>query len=170
MIASTRFVIRNSVTLQIFRPLVALLEKKKRVHHFNENVMLGYVLLLLTISYGDEFISWRILSSRSPYNSASKRCNLCLKEKLLIIRRPELSSLNKRKKLVSSCRRRNKALLRNNWTKHRNLPPRLLCKFVKYINDGTNILNNKIPWVNTLGRMSIVLATFTCNGENVLDL
>ena len=60
------------------------------------------------------YISWRILSSRSPYNSANKRCNLCLKEKLLIIRRPKLSSLNKRNELVSSCRHRNKTLLRNN--------------------------------------------------------
>ena len=59
------------------------------------------------------FISWRILSSHSPYNSSSKRCNLCLKEKFLIICRPELSTLNKRN-LVSSCRHRNKALLRNN--------------------------------------------------------
>ena len=32
----------------------------------------------------DHFISWRIPSWRSPYNSASKRCNLCLKEKLLM--------------------------------------------------------------------------------------
>ena len=48
----------------------------------------------------DHFISWRILSSRSPYNSASKRCNLCFKEKLLIICQPELSSLNKSYELV----------------------------------------------------------------------
>ena len=61
----------------------------------------------------DHFISWRIISSSSPYNSASKRCNLCLKEKFLIICRPELSTLNKRNELVSSCRHRNKALLRN---------------------------------------------------------
>ena len=54
-------------------------------------------------------ISWRILSSHSPYNSSSKRCNLCLKEKFLIICRPELSTLNKRNELVSSCRHRNKA-------------------------------------------------------------
>ena len=94
----------------------------------------------------DHFISWRILSSRSPFNSASKRCNLCLKEKLPIICQLELSSLNKGNELVSACRHRNKALLRNNWTKHWNLPPRLLCKFVKYINDGTNILSNTIPW------------------------
>ena len=62
----------------------------------------------------DHSISWRIISSSSPYNSSSKRCNLCLKEKFLIICRPDLSSLNKRNELVSSCRHRNKALLRNN--------------------------------------------------------
>ena len=61
----------------------------------------------------EHFISWRILSSHSPYNSSSKRCNLCLKEKFLIIYRPKLSTLNKRNELVSSCRHRNKALLRN---------------------------------------------------------
>ena len=61
----------------------------------------------------DSNISWRIILSRSPYNSSSKRCNLCLGEKFLIIYRPDLSSLNKRNELVSSCRHRNKALLRN---------------------------------------------------------
>ena len=54
----------------------------------------------------DYSISWRVLSSNSPYNSSSKRCNLCLKEKFLIIYRPDLSSLNKRNELVSSCRHR----------------------------------------------------------------
>ena len=62
----------------------------------------------------DHSISWRIISSSSPYNSSSKRCNLCLKEKFLIICRPDLSSLNKRNELASSCRHRKKALLRNN--------------------------------------------------------
>ena len=62
----------------------------------------------------DHSITWRIISSRSSYNSSSKRCNLCLREKFLIIYRPDLSSLNKRNELVSSCRHRNKALLRNN--------------------------------------------------------
>ena len=46
-------------------------------------------------------------------SGSSKRCNLCLKEKFLIIYRPKLSTLNKRNELVSSCRHRNKALLRN---------------------------------------------------------
>ena len=63
----------------------------------------------------DHFIFWRILSSHSPYSSASKRCNLCIKENFLIICQPDLSTLNKRNELVSSCRHRNKALLRNSW-------------------------------------------------------
>ena len=53
----------------------------------------------------NHYILWRILSLRSPYNSANK---------LLIIPRPELSSLNKRNELVFSCRHRNKTLLRDN--------------------------------------------------------
>ena len=69
----------------------------------------------------DYSISWRIISSSSSYNSSSKRCNLCLKEKFLIICRPDLSSLNKRNELVSSCRHRSKALLRYVTTKHLNL-------------------------------------------------
>ena len=61
----------------------------------------------------DHSISWRPLSSHPTYNSASKKCNLCLKEKFFIICRPELSTLNKRNELVSSCRHRNKTLLCN---------------------------------------------------------
>ena len=49
----------------------------------------------------EHFISWRILSSHSPYNSSSKGCNLCLKEKFLIICRPDLSTLNK--SIMNSC-------------------------------------------------------------------
>ena len=59
----------------------------------------------------DHSISWCIISSRSSYNSSSKRCNLCLREKFLTIYRPDLSSLNERNELLSSCHHRNKALL-----------------------------------------------------------
>ena len=62
----------------------------------------------------DYSISWRIISSSTSYNSSSKRCHLCLKEKFLIICRPDLSSLKKRNKLISSCCHRNNELLRNN--------------------------------------------------------
>ena len=48
----------------------------------------------------------------------NKRCNLCLVEKYFIILKPDLSSLNKRNELLSSCRHRRKYLLSNynaNW-------------------------------------------------------
>ena len=56
----------------------------------------------------NHYISRSTLSSRSSYNSTNKRCNLCLKEKLLIICLSELSSLNKGNELMSSCHHRNK--------------------------------------------------------------
>ena len=53
-------------------------------------------------------ISWKIFQSCKSYSAKSKRCNLCLHEKYLIICHPELSSLNTRNELVSTCRHRKK--------------------------------------------------------------
>ena len=58
----------------------------------------------------------------------------------------ELSSVNKGNEPVSSYLHRNKALLRNSWTKYLNLPPHLLCKFYSVSSMVTNILSIKIPW------------------------
>ena len=57
-------------------------------------------------------ISWKVLRMCQPYSNQTKRCNLCLHEKFIIIFQPELSSLNKRNELVSTCRHRKKHLLR----------------------------------------------------------
>ena len=59
-------------------------------------------------------VSWNILSRAKPYDTANKRYNLCLLEKFIIICQPENSTLNKRNELLSSCRHKNKALLRYN--------------------------------------------------------
>ena len=56
-------------------------------------------------------IKWKILKKCKPYSNATKRYNLCLYEKFVIIRHPELSSLNCRNELVSGCRHRKKHLL-----------------------------------------------------------
>ena len=56
-------------------------------------------------------IKWKILKKCKPYSAITKRCNLCLYEKFVIICHPELSSLNCRNELVSSCRHRKKHLL-----------------------------------------------------------
>ena len=57
-------------------------------------------------------IKWKILAKAKPYSKLTKGCNLCTTEKHLIITRPELTTLNKRKELISTCRHPRKFILR----------------------------------------------------------
>ena len=59
-------------------------------------------------------IKWSIISRASPYNNSSKRCDLCLTEKLMIIKSTSNNLLNKRSELISKCRHENKFYLKNN--------------------------------------------------------
>ena len=53
-------------------------------------------------------IKWEIVQRSTPYNCGSRRCDLCLSEKLAIaLTNPNLL-LNKRSEMVSSCRHRSK--------------------------------------------------------------
>ena len=61
-------------------------------------------------------INWNILSIAKPYSADSKTCNLCSKEKLFIITKPHMSTLNKRNDLTSICRHRRNFLLSNHPT------------------------------------------------------
>ena len=56
-------------------------------------------------------ISWKILSRCQSFNPATKKCNLCLREKFFIICKPEGVSLNNMNELFSTCRHRLKLLL-----------------------------------------------------------
>ena len=58
-------------------------------------------------------ITWKILSRRKSFNPATRRCNLCLREKFCIIFKPEGASLNSRSELFSTCRHRKKHLIFN---------------------------------------------------------
>ena len=58
-------------------------------------------------------INWSIASRAQSYNSESKRCNLCLTEKLHILNAEKHSLLNKRPELISKCRHENKFYLCN---------------------------------------------------------
>ena len=55
-------------------------------------------------------IKWTIISRARPYNNISKRCDLCLTEKLMIITANPDRILNKRSELISKCRHENKFL------------------------------------------------------------
>ena len=58
-------------------------------------------------------ISRSILKLAPAYSNTTKRCMLCLQEKLAIITYPEQHKLlNKRSELISKCRHENKFLLR----------------------------------------------------------
>jgi hypothetical protein len=56
-------------------------------------------------------INWKTIKQAKPYSNKTKRCHLCLTEKLYIICRPEYGTLNKRNELGSSCRHSRSYLL-----------------------------------------------------------
>ena len=58
-------------------------------------------------------MKWKIIDKSHPYKNGSKRCNLCITEKLHIINADETNSINKRSELISKCRHENKFYLRN---------------------------------------------------------
>ena len=58
-------------------------------------------------------LRWAMESLPSPYKCGSKRCDLCLTEKLYIIKAVTRHLLNKRNELISKCRHKNKYLLSN---------------------------------------------------------
>ena len=58
-------------------------------------------------------INWSILATAPAYSNKSKRCHLCLTEKLYLIRGKKPSLLNKRSELISKCRHENKFYLAN---------------------------------------------------------
>ena len=64
-------------------------------------------------------ITWKIVWRCSPYNPNSKKCYLCLNEKLEIATYRANNLLNKKTELVSKCRHQNKYTLSkydtNNW-------------------------------------------------------
>ena len=57
-------------------------------------------------------MTWEIAAESKSYKPGSKRCNLCLMEKLLISEGKKRHMLNKRSELVAMCRHRNKFLLK----------------------------------------------------------
>ena len=57
-------------------------------------------------------IKWSIVTRTTPYQPGAKTCNLCLSEKLTILRANPSYTLNKRSELTGKCRHRNKYKLK----------------------------------------------------------
>ena len=68
-------------------------------------------IYIYTIQYKPSLInpriSWKIKKIYKSYNPNSKRCNLCLTDKLEILDDSDKNLLNKRSEIISQCRQRN---------------------------------------------------------------
>ena len=58
-------------------------------------------------------IDWSVITRAPSYSNVSKRCDLCLAEKLCIIYADKSNLLNKRSELISKCRHQNRYVLIN---------------------------------------------------------
>ena len=61
----------------------------------------------------DHSISWKIVKRCTSYSTTTKRCNLCLYEKFIILFHPDMCTLNSRLELNTLCPHRNRYLLKN---------------------------------------------------------
>ena len=61
-------------------------------------------------------IMWRKVKQARSYSNVNKKCNLCLWEKYFIICKPEMSTLNHRDEMTSTCRHSKKFLLNTVFT------------------------------------------------------
>ena len=58
-------------------------------------------------------IKWTVLRKAAAYRNTTRRCNLCIAEKLEIMKADKDRSLNRRSELVSKCRHENQFYLCN---------------------------------------------------------
>ena len=52
-------------------------------------------------------LTWSVLKRAATYSAGGKRCNLCLEEKLMILKADRRNLLNKRTEIISKCRHEN---------------------------------------------------------------
>ena len=83
----------------------------KKEKHKHQTELSKYVWNLKD-NHVDFNIKWTILTHAKPYSNVTKRCNLCIAEKLFIICHPNLATLNKRTELISTCRHAKKLKLK----------------------------------------------------------
>ena len=122
---STNFIYNALVTThedKIGKNYICLTEFKQRFsqhklslrneNYANSNELSRYIL---EIKYKnkDYNIKWTIIRRARQYNNIIKWCDLCLTEKLCIIKAYASTLLKKRSELVSKCRHQNKYCLAN---------------------------------------------------------
>ena len=85
----------------------------------NDTTLSKYIWELKETSNSSPTLVWSIAKRLPSYFNISKKCLLCLHEKLKIFHYPQPEELlNKRSELISNCHHANKFLLHNYKTKH----------------------------------------------------
>jgi len=84
-----------------------------RNRNFSDSTKLSKHIWTLKDSNTNFTINWSILATAPAYSNKTKRCHLCLTEKLYLIRAKKPYLLNKRSELISKCRHENKFYLAN---------------------------------------------------------
>ena len=87
--------------------------KSFRSRKYENETELSKFLWKLKDESKDYALSWDIAVRATPYKCGTRRCDLCLAEKVCIIRAEPKGLLNKRTELISKCRHRNKFALVN---------------------------------------------------------
>ena len=74
-------------------------------------IELNIIVIVIIASKEEPVLVWKILGQYEAYNVNTKRCLLCLNEKLQIAIYRGNNMLNKRTEIISKCRHRNKYAL-----------------------------------------------------------
>ena len=90
------------------------LHSKNHKRYSYETTLSSYVWHMKETSDVTLNLKWSVVRCATPYSNISKKCLLCLYEKLVIITYPRQQGLlNKQSELLCKCRHENKYLLKN---------------------------------------------------------
>ena len=79
----------------------------KNIKYSNSTTLSHHIWELKSAKTNYE-IKWSIIKRTNAYGNGSKQCNLCLAEKLYILKVDKQNLLNRRSELLAECRHRNK--------------------------------------------------------------
>ena len=82
-----------------------------RDHKYSNKTVLSNYMWGLKDEGKDFTVNWSILKHAKGYESGAKLCNLCLEEKLFIMKADKKNLLNNQTEIFSTCRHRNKFLI-----------------------------------------------------------
>ena len=76
--------------------------------HKQETELSKYIWALKNEGINDPSVTWSIVRRAAPYKCGSRRCDVCLSEKLVIALSNPCNTLNSRAEIISTCRHRRK--------------------------------------------------------------